>query len=404
MRIAILLALVLPLGAQSVHFRDHVIATGLKGGYQVVVADLNHDGKPDLIALASGMPDLVWYENPSWKPHVIYSGLSHMINCAAYDIDGDGIPEIAIAWNFANDASKSIGDVGILHHDGDPANPWKLRKIDQLPTSHRLRWADIDGSGHKVLLDTPLTGPKAAPPDYEGHAPVVYYRPDDWKRRVVSEANEGVQHGVFITRWRSGDKRDSILTASFSGIDLFAFNGKAWSRTEIAKGDPAPCPKCGSSDIAIGHIGKRRFIAAIEPWHGNQVVIYSEHGHGWNRGVIDDSLVDGHTILTADFDGSGHDAIVAGFRGGQHGVFLYQFEASGRPPKRGNASSSARTPPIVRPKAQHDPWSKIVVDSGEMAAAACAAADLNGDGRTDLACIGAATANLKWYENDSRAH
>ena len=34
-----------------------------------------------------------------------------------------------------------------------------------------------------------------------------------------------------------------------------------------------------------------------------------------------------------------------------------------------------------------------------MAAAACAVADLNGDGRTDIACIGSATANLKWYEN-----
>jgi hypothetical protein len=31
--------------------------------------------------------------------------------------------------------------------------------------------------------------------------------------------------------------------------------------------------------------------------------------------------------------------------------------------------------------------------------AGCAAADLDGDGRIDLACIGSATANLKWYRN-----
>ena len=28
--------------------------------------------------------------------------------------------------------------------------------------------------------------------------------------------------------------------------------------------------------------------------------------------------------------------------------------------------------------------------------------DMNGDGRPDIACIGAATANLKWYENLGR--
>ena len=44
-------------------------------------------------------------------------------------------------------------------------------------------------------------------------------------------------------------------------------------------------------------------------------------------------------------------------------------------------------------------WAKVILDDGGMAAAACATADLNGDGRIDVACIGAATANLKWYEN-----
>jgi hypothetical protein len=34
-----------------------------------------------------------------------------------------------------------------------------------------------------------------------------------------------------------------------------------------------------------------------------------------------------------------------------------------------------------------------------MAAAACTAIDLNGDHKIDLACIGSATTNLKWYEN-----
>jgi hypothetical protein len=52
-----------PAGATG--FVVHEIDTGLRGGYQVVIADLNKDGKPDIIALAQGLPELLWYENPS---------------------------------------------------------------------------------------------------------------------------------------------------------------------------------------------------------------------------------------------------------------------------------------------------------------------------------------------------
>ncbi|MEN6532856.1 MAG: VCBS repeat-containing protein, partial [Bryobacteraceae bacterium] len=63
-------------------FREHVIANDLKGGYQVAAVDLTGDGRSDLIALASGMSELAWYENPGWNRHVIATGLSSPINVA----------------------------------------------------------------------------------------------------------------------------------------------------------------------------------------------------------------------------------------------------------------------------------------------------------------------------------
>jgi len=359
--------------AGPVRFLEHTIATGLKGGYQVVIADLNHDGKPDIIALASGMPDLVWYENPTWERHVIASGFSRMINCAAWDTDGDGIPEVVLASGFDNQAKNSAGIVTLLRHDGDPRGPWRATEIDRLTTSHRLRWADIYGDGKKVLVNAPLTGPHAEAPDYRDHTPLVFYRPGEWKRELIGDENEGVVHGIYVIDW-DGDGRDDILTASFVGIDLYKLGKDGrWSRTEIAKGDPATWPKGGSSDVAVGRAGGARYIAGIEPWHGNQVAVYRQKGAAWERRVIDDSLVDGHTIWTADLNTDGDDEIIAGFRGGKRSVFTYYFDG--------------------------DRWSKQVLDDGGMGAAACAAADLNGDGRIDVACIGSATANLKWYEN-----
>jgi len=360
------------LAAQPARFAEHTIATGLRGGYQVVVADLNHDGKPDLIALASGMPDLVWYENPTWERHVIASGLNRMINCVAVAVEGDPIPEIVLASGFSNNAKDSPGIVSVLHHNGDPRQPWTMREIDRLPTSHRLRLAKIDG-GKPVVVNAALTGPEAEPPDYRGRTPLVFYRPGEWKRHLISDENSGVVHGILITDW-DGDGRDEILTASFGGIHLFRLGQDGrWTRTEIARGDPAPWPKSGSSDIALGRLGGARFLAAIEPWHGNQVAIYSERNKTWERSVIDDSLVDGHTILTADLNGDGADEVIAGYRG--QGRSVYTYYAAG------------------------DHWTRVPLDSGGMGAAACAVADLNGDRRPDVACIGSATANLKWYEN-----
>jgi hypothetical protein len=368
-------ATTLSLSPQNLPFEAHTVATDLTGGYQVVVCDVNNDGKPDLIALASGMSELVWYENPGWQRHVIATGLSHMINLAAVDNDGDGIPEIALASGFSPNAAQSIGDLAILHHKGDPREPWEMKEIDQLPTSHRLRWADIDGSGHKVLINSPLSAADATAPNYHGHVPLVYYKPGEWKRTLISTAEEGIVHGIFVTDWDKNG-RDALLIGGFLGIHLYRYGKDSqWTRTEIAKGDPTPWPKGGNSDVAVGTLKREGFVAAIEPWHGNQVVVYREARGEWNREVIDASLLDAHAVVTGDFDGSGSDEIVAGFRGKPYGVYLYKFDG------------------------KH--WNRQIVDTGDMAAAACTVADLDGDGRPDIACIGSATHNLKWYRNVS---
>src|ERR1700683_2861294 len=87
--------------AGPARFVEHTVATGLKGGYQVVAVDVNHDGKPDLIALASGMTELVWFENPGWERHVIAGNLSGMINLAAWVLVGAGFPKSSLARGFS---------------------------------------------------------------------------------------------------------------------------------------------------------------------------------------------------------------------------------------------------------------------------------------------------------------
>lgn len=359
----------------QIKFQAHTLATDLRGGYQVVVADLNRDGKPDLIALASGMKELVWFENPNWQRHVIINNASRMINCAAYDTDGDGIPEIALAQEFANNPAQSIGIVSILRHKSDPSELWEATEIDRLSTSHRLRWADIEGTGKKVLVNAPLAGATVQPSEYRGHMPLVVYRPGLWKREVLTTALEGVLHGLNIVDI-DRDGREDILTASFVGVDSFRFGKEGrWLRNKLVAGDPAPWPKGGASEIAVGMLGKERFLCTIEPWHGNQVAVYRFGKSDWERLVIDDTLIDGHTLLTADLNADGRDEIIAGYRGDGRSVNIYSYDPKGRK------------------------WTLQTLDKGGIAAASCAVADLNADGKIDVVCIGSATTNLKWYEN-----
>jgi hypothetical protein len=362
-------------GAKTLpQFIEHTIATDLKGGYQVVAADLNRDGKTDLIALASGMPELVWFENPGWQRHVIAGNLSQMINLVVLE---SGVqPVIVLASGFSSEAKNSPGIVSVLEPDGDVRRPWKIREIDRLPTSHRLRLADIDASGNKVVVNAPLTSAETSGPDYRGHTPLVYYRPGDWRRRLIGDENEGVMHGIYVVDWDE-DGRDEILTASFVGIHLYKLRPDGgWIRTEITKGDPAPWPKSGASDVAVGHLESRRFLCAIESWHGNQVTVYRQENGGWTRAVIDDSFIDGHAIYAADLNQDGRDEIIAGYRGKGGSVYIYTADDE----------LGAR-------------WTRHDLDKGGISAASCVIIDLNSDGKLDIACIGSATANLKWYEN-----
>jgi len=365
----------------------HDVATGLRGGYHVVATDINKDGRVDLLAVSTGAKiDLVWYENPSWTPHVMASGFPSMINADAFDMDGDGYPEIVLQSGFSTTPAKGDGVMTMLTKGADVNAPWTAKEFDRMPSVHRVRWVDAEGNGKKMIVNAPLGGVNGVPPDYKDTVSIYAYQTTDLKRQTVTDADEGVLHGLHVVDW-DGKGRESLLAASFMGIHLYRYANGTWQRTRLTAGNPEPWPKNGSSDVVVLKSKAGRQLAAIEPWHGNQVVVYRAGragkaggaggaGEDWSqRTVIDDTLTDGHTLQSGDLDGDGVDEIVAGYRGGGGGVNIYRLGAD-------------------------NTWTKYVLEGQKsMAAAGCAFAHLNADQRLDLACIGTATANLKWYEN-----
>src|SRR5438105_2250318 len=73
------------------HFRVQELGTDLKVGYAVLLADLNGDGKKDIVVVVD-TNRVIWYENPIWKRRVILQGKTRPDNICidAYDVDGDG--------------------------------------------------------------------------------------------------------------------------------------------------------------------------------------------------------------------------------------------------------------------------------------------------------------------------
>jgi len=97
-------------------FREHVISADLKYGYQLVAADLNKDGREDLIAVDEAATELVWFENRhlAWERHVLASDVPRPLNVDCWDIGADGIPDVILAYRFEPDPQKSVGNVVLL--------------------------------------------------------------------------------------------------------------------------------------------------------------------------------------------------------------------------------------------------------------------------------------------------
>ena len=121
-----------------------VIDTNFPGAYQVEVADVNGDKKPDIIAV--GGSTCAWYENPTWKKRIVTTGKQTpgIISSATADIDGDGKAEIAIAYEFAMN-QPTAGKLLAGRTGRGLDDPWKLVPIAGYrqhppPSMGRPRW------------------------------------------------------------------------------------------------------------------------------------------------------------------------------------------------------------------------------------------------------------------------
>ena len=374
--------------ADAQRFERLIIDTQMEGGYGLEIADIDGDGLLDIIALATNPAQFVWYRNPSWEKYRITANSSGDIAAAAQDIDGDGDVDLVLASEF-NLAESTQG--GLVQWFENPGNPmqnqeWQAYTIDSVPTSHRLRWGNFNGKSNS-LINLPIIGVGATAPSYAVGAQMKAYEipvnpKGVWGSAVVSD-NLEMAHGLAVVDWNE-DGRDELLTASFAGIDLwqFAVDGQFVTQTTVGAGNRSERPSQGSSEVGLGSLPDgARFIASIEPWHGNEVVVYTANRDGtlpWQRAVIDDSFVGGHALVVADLNNDGSDEIIAGHRSSPYGLYSYRYMTT-----------------IAQ-------WVRTQLNVGGIGVAGLAVVDITGDGYRDVVAIGSATGNVVLFENQGR--
>lgn len=395
------------LGSQSLaaqqQWQGNVLPTRLTVGYSVRVADINRDQKPDLVVVDAKR--VLWLENPSWSEHVIWATPEAKFDnvcCAAEDIDRDGDLDLAVGHDWQANNTSSGGAIGWLEPPDDPRQPWTHHSLtSDEPTTHRMYWADLDGKGSRSLVVAPLKGRGSSAPGWDNTgvrlsrwevpAEVRAGKKDSAWTSATLEQSLPVMHNLQVVDFNR-DGRDELLLASFRGVHLWvAGEGGAKPRLlQLGAGEQeGAAPALGASEIRMGRLsGGQHFLGTIEPWHGNQVVVYEQPTEVsdeqvmagktplWTRRVLDRELQWGHAVACVNLDADPEDELVIGVRddagSSRCGVRLYDRQSTGE-------------------------WQRTLVNPGEVAVEDLVAADLDGDSQTEIIAVGRATGNVVIY-------
>jgi len=132
--------------AKAGPWRKHILATGEDGATNPLVADLNGDGKMDVIASRGHGVGLLWFEGPGFAKHEIDKELAGPHSLAIGDMDGDGDID-------AVTCAKDSYVVAWFENDGKGGFTKHLIYTDQ--AAYDIRLFDMDGDGD---LDVVVAG------------------------------------------------------------------------------------------------------------------------------------------------------------------------------------------------------------------------------------------------------
>jgi hypothetical protein len=275
----------------------------------VTVADVNRDGRPDIVAGA------FWYEAPNWTPHEIAppqkfdpaTGYSNSFLNFTLDVNRDGWPD-QIVIGFPGEKA-----VWRENPKGKPGH-WKEHVITKSACNESPAFGYLLGRNRRPVL--------VAPRDEKVMA---WYEPGpdptaEWICHTVGlEGQPGVAryaHGMGIGDI-NGDRRADILTKEGWYQQPADPRSTPWPFVRANLG-----PDCATMH-ALDLNGDGLADVVSSSAHGVGVWWYEQRkgaaGPEFVQHLIDDSISQTHAIMIADINGDGLPDLVTGKRFWAHG-------------------------------------------------------------------------------------
>lgn len=124
-------------------WKKHLLPGEHPGATNIHPADVNADGKVDLVASRGHGRGIIWFEAPHWKVHVIDPSLKEPHCLAVVDIDGDGDTDAATC---------AYGDKMCVWYENDGHGEFVRHVVGTDQEAYDIRVVDMDGDADMDFL------------------------------------------------------------------------------------------------------------------------------------------------------------------------------------------------------------------------------------------------------------